>query len=428
MRRIQLAAVAGGIVLIAAFGALAFMTHHDVHTVGETLVDQNNAMMQKLNSIADAQSNIQARDKIPGLPVLSDRDPVKKDPEQNYAALAGETHMTVQQIKEVLGQAQKSNDLTVQAEVAFAEGRFAKAQRLYHEANEQESHRAALRRRRTSWAKASLHCLGDYVHAAAILAEAAALLQKLPQGPEGNAALWAETQSYQGRTQLFLYAKLTGKDRVDCFGCDPLHRRIVEVLHARTQRQEWAREKDFFARGELGEQGELASGEARNSRLTRAIEAANKGADGFHCRGLSQSMGRDAGSHGSSALRQSLASYSPRSGPGSWHRPLGAPPALVTYSRTRFRSAWAVTQNLLGKRLGELAKLASGSERKRLLDEAAKAFKSALEVRTRKDLPNDWAATSVSLASLRDEQAKLASGSEQLPLFAEGRGRCVGRP
>ena len=56
--------------------------------------------------------------------------------------------------------------------------------------------------------------------------------------------------------------------------------------------------------------------------------------------------------------------------------------------------SWARTQNNLGNTLSDLGNLAWDPKR---LEEAVAAFRSALEVQTREDMPADWAGTQNSL-------------------------------
>jgi tetratricopeptide (TPR) repeat protein len=72
--------------------------------------------------------------------------------------------------------------------------------------------------------------------------------------------------------------------------------------------------------------------------------------------------------------------------------------ALEVRTRKELPQGWAMTQNNLGNALGDQGIRTGGEEGARLLGEAVEAFRKALEVFTRKELPQDWAMTQNNLA------------------------------
>src|SRR5208282_5247433 len=66
--------------------------------------------------------------------------------------------------------------------------------------------------------------------------------------------------------------------------------------------------------------------------------------------------------------------------------------ALEVRIRADLPQDWAAAQNNLGNALKELGTRSVGEEGRKLLEEALEAYRSALEVKTRADLPQDWAA------------------------------------
>jgi hypothetical protein len=54
---------------------------------------------------------------------------------------------------------------------------------------------------------------------------------------------------------------------------------------------------------------------------------------------------------------------------------------------------WAATQSTLGTALGQLGTRSAGENSRKLLEDAVAAYRSALEVRTKADLPRSWAGT-----------------------------------
>ena len=58
-----------------------------------------------------------------------------------------------------------------------------------------------------------------------------------------------------------------------------------------------------------------------------------------------------------------------------------------------------MTQNNLGNALWDLGRRSGGEEGRKLLGEAVAAYRSALEVRTKADLPQGWAMTQNNLGN-----------------------------
>ena len=73
--------------------------------------------------------------------------------------------------------------------------------------------------------------------------------------------------------------------------------------------------------------------------------------------------------------------------------------ALTVYTRDDLPQDWATTQNNLGTALSGLGERQGGPEGLRRLNEAVEAYRQALIVRTRDDLPQDWATTQNNLGS-----------------------------
>src|ERR1017187_7826629 len=93
--------------------------------------------------------------------------------------------------------------------------------------------------------------------------------------------------------------------------------------------------------------------------------------------------------------------------------------ALEVRTRGRFPWGWALAQNNLGAGLDDQAKQSQGAEAARLLGEAVKALRTALEVRTRDEFPQDWAMTQNNLGAALGNQAKQSQGAEAMRLFGE---------
>jgi tetratricopeptide (TPR) repeat protein len=93
--------------------------------------------------------------------------------------------------------------------------------------------------------------------------------------------------------------------------------------------------------------------------------------------------------------------------------------ALTVYTRDDMPTGWAITQNNLGNALQIQGERTDGDEGLRLLDEAAAAYRDALAVHTRNDLPSDWAMTQNNLGIVVQNQGERTAGDEGLRLLDE---------
>lgn len=93
--------------------------------------------------------------------------------------------------------------------------------------------------------------------------------------------------------------------------------------------------------------------------------------------------------------------------------------ALTVYTRPEMPAEWAMTQNNLGCTRSIQGERTSGSEAIRLFDEAIAAFRSALTIRTHADMPGDWATTHNDLGNALKNKSDRTSGQESLDLLDE---------
>lgn len=93
--------------------------------------------------------------------------------------------------------------------------------------------------------------------------------------------------------------------------------------------------------------------------------------------------------------------------------------ALTVHSRADVPTEWAMGQNNLGTALQAQGERTGGPEGLRLLDEAVTAYREALSVRTRAEMPAQWAATQNNLGTALTTQGERTSGPEGLHLLNE---------
>ena len=86
--------------------------------------------------------------------------------------------------------------------------------------------------------------------------------------------------------------------------------------------------------------------------------------------------------------------------------------ALTVYTREQLPQGWATTQNNLGNALSELAGRSDGVQSSQYLQQAVDAYRNALQVRTREKLPQDWAATQNNLGIALGDLAGRSEGAQ----------------
>ncbi|MGB5834984.1 MAG: hypothetical protein WBG92_23780 [Thiohalocapsa sp.] len=93
--------------------------------------------------------------------------------------------------------------------------------------------------------------------------------------------------------------------------------------------------------------------------------------------------------------------------------------ALVVRTRAELPQDWAMTQNNRGTALSEQGTRTGGEAGRELLAEAVAAFRQALVVRTRAELPQDWAMTQNNLGNALSEQGIRTGGEVGQELLGE---------
>jgi tetratricopeptide (TPR) repeat protein len=93
--------------------------------------------------------------------------------------------------------------------------------------------------------------------------------------------------------------------------------------------------------------------------------------------------------------------------------------ALVVRARTDMPAKWAMTPNNLGTALSTQGERTGGAEGLRLLDDAVAAYREALTVYTRADMPAEWATTQDNLGNALRIQGGRTGGAEGLRLLDE---------
>jgi len=93
--------------------------------------------------------------------------------------------------------------------------------------------------------------------------------------------------------------------------------------------------------------------------------------------------------------------------------------ALAVLTKADLPRSWAVAQNNLGLALAREGEQASGDKAAALFDQAAQAYRGALEVFTKADLPQDWAQTQNNLGIALMDQGGWASGDKAIALLEQ---------
>ena len=88
--------------------------------------------------------------------------------------------------------------------------------------------------------------------------------------------------------------------------------------------------------------------------------------------------------------------------------------ALEVYTKADLPQNWAATQNNLGNALRNEGERADGDKAAALLDQAVQAYRSALEVRTKANDPYHWARTMRNLSLVYKDQGNTAAAQQAL--------------
>jgi tetratricopeptide (TPR) repeat protein len=98
--------------------------------------------------------------------------------------------------------------------------------------------------------------------------------------------------------------------------------------------------------------------------------------------------------------------------------------ALEVRTRADLPQPWAQTQNNLGNALRELGARSGAEEGRKLLQDGLTAYRSALEVYTRADLPQDWATTQNNLGAALYELGRRSGAEEGRKLLQDAVAAC----
>jgi tetratricopeptide (TPR) repeat protein len=92
--------------------------------------------------------------------------------------------------------------------------------------------------------------------------------------------------------------------------------------------------------------------------------------------------------------------------------------ALEVRTKADLPQDWASTQNNLGTALSDQGERSSGAEATKLLAQSVEAYRAVLEVYTKADLPQDWAMTQSNLGIALRVQGERSSGAEATELLS----------
>jgi len=98
--------------------------------------------------------------------------------------------------------------------------------------------------------------------------------------------------------------------------------------------------------------------------------------------------------------------------------------ALEVFTREQLPQNWAETQNNLGNAFWRQGLRSEGAKATEVLAQAVTAYRCALEVRTREQLPQGWAATQNNLGCALQDQAARIEGPKGAELLAQAVAAC----
>jgi tetratricopeptide (TPR) repeat protein len=201
------------------------------------------------------------------------------------------------------------------------------------------------------------------------------------------------------------------------------YRAALEAHGKADEPREWSRTQNNLGNA-LVEQSERSSGPKATELLAQAVQAFRAALEVRTKAGMPQEWASTQSSLGIALVGQGERSSGPKAMDLLAQAMSAFHAALLIQTKTDLPLDWARTQNGLGVALFDLgersgragAALAATPGATDFLTEAVQAYRAALKVRTKANLPQDWAATENNLGAALVQQAALSSGTQATDL------------
>jgi tetratricopeptide (TPR) repeat protein len=225
---------------------------------------------------------------------------------------------------------------------------------------------------------------------------------------------WARTQNNLGNTLQNLGTRSGAEEgRKLLEDAVAAYRSALEVYTKADLPQDWARTQNNLGLA-LRELGRRSSGGEEGLLLEDAVAAYRSALEVYTEADLPQDWARTQNNLGLALWELGRRSSGGEKGLLLEEAVAAYRSALEVYTKADLPQDWARTQNNLGLALWELGRRSSGGEEgRKLLEEAVAAYRSALEVYTKADLPQDWARTQNNLGLALWELGRRSSGGEE---------------
>jgi tetratricopeptide (TPR) repeat protein len=223
----------------------------------------------------------------------------------------------------------------------------------------------------------------------------------------GVPQLWANTQNNLGIVLMHQAERSSAAQATDLFV------QSIEAFRAALQVETKADAPEDWARTEnnlgivLRDQGERATGPVVVELFDQAVQACRAALEVRTKADLPQDWAATENNLGAALMDQALHSGTAAQATDLLTKALEAfRSALDIRTKANLPQGWATTQSNLGTALTNQAVLSSGAESIHLLSQAVEAYRAALEVYTKTDLPQDWAGVENNLGIALADQAE----------------------
>ena len=193
----------------------------------------------------------------------------------------------------------------------------------------------------------------------------------------------------------------------------------LEVYTKADLPQEWAATQSSLGIT-LKDEGSRASGEKATALFDQAVQAFRSALEVYTKADLPQDWARTQNNLGI-ALKVEAERFTGTQAIALFDQAVQAyRGALEVRTKADLPQAWALTQNNLGNALDNEGALTPGEKGSELFEQAVQAYRSALEVRTKAALPQDWASTQNNLGNALDNEGLRATSKQQaIALFEQ---------
>jgi len=231
---------------------------------------------------------------------------------------------------------------------------------------------------------------------------------------------WGEIKNFIGKIYTNFGARVGGEESREFLSLALASIHQALTIFTREQLpQQWAAAQENLG-NVLQEQGIRTPGEEGALLLTQAVDAYRKALESIARKQLPRDWANTQENLGAALKAQGIRMSEEKKGAQLLAQAAAAfRNALEIYTREQLPQDWARTQNNFGNALREQGLRTEGEAGVLLLAQAVDAYRYALEVYTRKQLPRDWAMTQNNLGIALSDQGVRTSEEKGAQLLAQ---------